>query len=299
MRLRELALVASGLAVCCAHREAQTLERHPPPSTTREGPQGPALPAASTVPSGSPLLATAAASTQLRDASAPRNDEPRAVADLNEGAPQSRIDIRPRVCHVLSIGDSLTDPRSNGGGYLNAWRARCPQCRFTNIGRGGAMVNQMLSQLRRHLLETNDQYSHWVVFGGVNDLYSNVTAKRTNSKIERDLEAIYALGQKRGSLVISITVSPWGGFRRWYTDERGSNTIKLNNWIAQEQKAGKVDFVVDSGAVLSCGDPMLLCPNVMAPFRDGLHFGSEGHRRLGEALLSTLGSAACGAVATP
>jgi len=160
------------------------------------------------------------------------------------------------------------------------------------------MVNQMLSQLRRHLLESDDQYSHWVVFGGVNDLYSDLAAKRTTDKIERDLEAIYALGHQRGSLIVSITVSPWGGFHRWYTDERGLNTIKLNNWIAHEQKIGSVDLVVDSGAVLSCGNPTLLCPNVMTPFRDGLHFGPEGHRRLGDSILSALDGAACDAAAT-
>ena len=198
------------------------------------------------------------------------------------------------ACHVLVIGDSLTDLRSNGGGYLKPWQMRCPQCRFTNIGHGGAMVNQMLFRLRRHLLESKDRYSHWVVFGGVNDLYSNLTANRTVNKIERDLETIYELGHNRGSLVVAITVAPWGGFRRWYTVERGQNTKILNDWIVHEQKVGIIDFVVDSGTVLACGDLAQLCSNLMPPFRDGLHFGPEGHRRLGELLMSMLDGAACG-----
>ncbi len=302
MRLRNLApllaIVVSGQALSCAHRDAQTSERHQPLPSSRGAQPVPPSPTASPVSHGLPVLASAAASTNLREAAAPVSEQAHAGAEFDGGSISSRIVIRPGACHVLAIGDSLTDPRSNGGGYLKAWQSRCPECRFTNVGRGGAMVNQMLTQLRRHLLESDEQYSHWVVFGGVNDLYSDLTAKRTTSKIERDLETIYTLGHQHGSLVVSITVSPWGGFHRWYTDERGSNTIKLNNWIAQEQKVGKVDFIVDSGAVLSCGDPTLLCPDVMTPFRDGLHFGSEGHRRLGAAILSAMGVAACGAGAT-
>jgi len=42
--------------------------------------------------------------------------------------------------------------------------------------------------------------------------------------------------------------------------------------------------VVDAHALLSCGDPDSLCERFVAPFNDGLHFGSEGHRLLGEAL---------------
>jgi lysophospholipase L1-like esterase len=197
-------------------------------------------------------------------------------------------------CHILAIGDSLTDTQSQGGGYLKGWRNRCPDCRFTNIGRGGAMVNQMLWRLRRHLSEFPEHYSHWVVFGGVNDLYSDVTANRTLEKIERDLTEIYQLGHTHASIVIAITVAPWGGFRRWYTEGRGSNTRSLNEWIAQAQKRGVIDIVIDAGASLSCGDPMQLCPDLMAPFRDGLHFGSEGHRRLGESLILALDGTACG-----
>lgn len=196
-------------------------------------------------------------------------------------------------CHVLAIGDSLTDPQSQGGGYLKGWRTRCPDCRFTNIGRGGAMVNQMLWRLRKHLSESTDRYTHWVIFGGVNDLYSNISANRSLEKIERDLTDVYKLGRAHGSTVIAITVAPWGGFRRWYTEERGSNTKSLNEWIAQAQKRGIIDIVVDSGASLSCSDPMQLCPGVMAPYRDGLHFGPEGHRRLGESLILALDGAAC------
>ncbi len=275
-------LASLGLALGCSHCDSQKMGHHQPASPL----------------SPMPSEQTTTTTTVASQAPSRIQDLNQSVSSIDAGANPLEYDAGIGICHVLAIGDSLTDPRSNGGGYLKAWQARCPECRFTNIGRGGAMVNQMLSQLRRHLLESENRYSHWVVFGGVNDLYSDLTANRTVSKIERDLETIYELSHKRGSLVVAITVAPWGGFRRWYTEERGLNTKKLNDWIDQAQKMGIVDFVVDSGKVLACGDPMQLCPILMAPYRDGLHFGPEGHRRLGESLMSTLNGAACGSAAS-
>lgn len=155
------------------------------------------------------------------------------------------------------------------------------------------MVNQMLAQLRRHLDETRETYSHWVVFGGVNDLYSDQTAKRTLARIERDLSTIYALGHARKSIVVAIAVAPWGGFRRWFTKERGANTAKLNQWIREEKASSAIDVFVDSGPPLTCGNPIELCPELAKPYHDGLHFGPSGHRKLGLALLDALGKDAC------
>ena len=156
------------------------------------------------------------------------------------------------------------------------------------------MVNQMVSQLKRHLAESTETYSHWVVFGGVNDLYSELTAKRTLSRIEHDLSTIYALGHARRSAVIAISVAPWSAFRRWYTEERGANTAKLNQWMREQKMSGAIDFFVDSAPPLTCGNPGELCKELAKPFHDGLHFGSEGHRKLGAALLFALGDKACG-----
>jgi hypothetical protein len=198
------------------------------------------------------------------------------------------------ACRILAIGDSLTDPRSHGGGFLTPWVAHCPACQVTNIGRGGAMINQMLSHLRRHLNETPETYTHWVVFGGVNDLYSDQTAKRTLFRIERDLSSIYALGHSHKSVIVAIGVAPWGGFRRWYTEERGANTATLNQWIREQKTSGAIDVFVDSVPPLTCGSPIELCPELASPFHDGLHFGPEGHRKLGTTLLDALGGSACG-----
>src|SRR5664280_292980 len=262
-----LVVGALGLLVCCTRFESRN-----------GGNQRPSIPL-TTSPTQAP---TKTATNVAFKPSGPATAMPVGRAPIDKQANLRAEDAGTAPCHVLAIGD-----------YLKGWRTRCPDCRFTNIGRGGAMVNQMLWRLRRHLSEFPENYSHWVIFGGVNDLYSDVTANRTLEKIERDLAEIYELGRTHANIVIAITVAPWGGFHRWYSEVRGSNTRSLNKWITQAQKQGIVDIVIDAGDSLSCGDPMQLCPDLMPPFRDGLHFGPEGHRRLGASLISALDGTAC------
>ncbi len=186
---------------------------------------------------------------------------------------------------VAAMGDSLTDARSHGGKFLDVLRRRCPLSRFDNYGVGGQMVNQM-----RHRFDADvfgpgkPAYTHVIVFGGVNDLYSDQTAGRTPALIERDLTFMYQEAHRHGAKVVALTVAPWGGFSRYFNASRSAATLDLNRWILAQRDSGAVDAAVDAYGLLSCGDPTVLCPSYTAPFRDGLHFGSEGHERLGEAL---------------
>lgn len=183
------------------------------------------------------------------------------------------------------MGDSLTDPRSGGGGYLAYVKARCPESRFDNLGVGGEMVNQMRARFERDLFAPGKpRYSHLVLFGGVNDLYSDLTAGRVPAKISRDLTWMYARARDAGMRVIAINVAPWGGFSRYYNATRARATLELNDWIKSQQAAGAVDGVIDAYGLLSCGDPERLCPEYSRPHRDGLHFGRLGHEKLGQAL---------------
>ncbi|HEX7624322.1 MAG TPA: hypothetical protein VF400_12175, partial [Anaeromyxobacteraceae bacterium] len=65
---------------------------------------------------------------------------------------------------------------------------------------------------------------------------------------------------------------------------RAATTAELNRWILAQPAAGTVDFAVDAFPLLSCGSPDSLCDAYAKPFKDGLHFGPEGHRRIAEAL---------------
>ena len=186
---------------------------------------------------------------------------------------------------VAAMGDSLTDARSNGGKFLDLLRERCPRSRFDNYGKGGQMVNQMRRRFAGDLFGPGrPAYTHVIVFGGVNDLYSDLTAGRTPAKIEQDLTLMYQEARRHGARVVALTVAPWGGFTRYFNASRSAATLELNRWISAQRDAGAVDAVVDAYGLLSCGDPTRLCPRYTPPYTDGIHFGAEGHRRLGEAL---------------
>ena len=86
----------------------------------------------------------------------------------------------------MPIGDSLTDPRSHGGGYLEYVRSRCPGIEIDNFGKGATMVNQMRRSYDVQVVASGKHYTHLIVFGGVNDLYSDLTAVRTPAKIEAE-----------------------------------------------------------------------------------------------------------------
>lgn len=155
------------------------------------------------------------------------------------------------------------------------------------------MANQIRKRFLAHLQASNDHYTHAVIFGGVNDLYSDLTAKRTVEKITTDLDAMYRASKQRGLTVIAITVTPWGGFTRYFSEHRWSNTLRLNDWIRDSVGRGSIDAVIDAEHLLACGDPTRLCARYAAPYRDGLHFGPKGHREIALALVRALGPSLC------
>jgi lysophospholipase L1-like esterase len=186
---------------------------------------------------------------------------------------------------VLVLGDSITDEAVGGGGFVKILRKACAGATFDNRAKGGFMVNQIKKRLETEVLPDNGRYSHAIVFGGVNDLYSDETANRSLERIESDLGRIYQELATRQIEVVAITVTPWGGFSKWFTPRRGDNTKLLNAWILAQPSAGTIAAALDAYPLLSCGEPEKLCPELAAPHKDGLHFGKGGQERLGQALL--------------
>jgi lysophospholipase L1-like esterase len=131
-------------------------------------------------------------------------------------------------------------------------------------------------------------YTHVLVWGGVNDLYSDMTAGRTPEKAEADLSVIYQKARAKGAQVIAFTVSPWGGFKRYHNERRQNYTEELNDWIRGQRQRGTIDHLVDAYMLLSCGSPELLCPKYSQRVSDGLHLGKEGHQILGKALYQSV-----------
>jgi len=241
--------------------------------------------ACQTRPQGEPPAPTLA-TTSSRPAEAPPSAPPAPTpAPAPEPSTPPPLATSQTPCRVGLIGDSLTDARVGGGGYVRYLEKRCQKSSFTNFAKGGAMVNQM----RRHfetvvLAEPPGSFSHLVFFGGVNDLYSDETAGRTPAKIETDLTFMITAAKERGVRVVVLTVAPWGGFTRYFNAKRSAATRELNAWILAQAEMKNIDVSVDAWSLLSCGDAERLCPDYEPPFKDGLHFGAQGHEKLGQAL---------------
>jgi lysophospholipase L1-like esterase len=186
---------------------------------------------------------------------------------------------------ILVLGDSLTDPKSHGGGFLDHLRERCPGLTVANFAKGGFMVNQMRRRFVKEVLPGADAagYTHLLVFGGVNDLYSDETAGRTPEKVAADLTYLFDEARARKWKIVALTVAPWGGFKQYDSPKRRAATARLNRWILGQAAPPEIT-VLPTGPLLTCGDSEVLCADVAGGARDGLHFGREGHRRLGEAL---------------
>jgi lysophospholipase L1-like esterase len=210
-------------------------------------------------------------------------EPPAGAASVAQSEPRGEPS-QPR--RVLVIGDSLSDSRVGGGGYLRALLQGCPAVFIDNRARGGWMVNQMRRRMEKELTpDTLARFTDLIVFGGINDVYSDQTAGRTFDKITSDLAAMYQRAKAANLRVIAMTLSPWGGFTSFYNASRATTTHRINHWIAEQRTTGLVDVVVDANRLLACGDPERLCPAYAHPIKDGLHFGAKGHARLGEALL--------------
>lgn len=218
---------------------------------------------------------------------------PRTTEAVAPAAPDASDAARPTekaALRVAILGDSLSDGRVGGGGYWKYVKQQCPQSQFDDFGKGGDMVNMMRARFFRDVMNEDGRsvagvrYTHVVVFGGVNDLYSDLTAGRTVAKIGRDLTRVYQASRKHGARVVAISVAPWGGFTKYFNDRRGQATLRLNTWILSQKSSGEVDVAIDAYPLLSCGTPTHLCKEYAHPIRDGLHFGKKGHEVLGKAL---------------
>jgi lysophospholipase L1-like esterase len=256
------------------------------PNHEASGPNQP-LPIRSAPPEprpSAPLVLLLPGASGAADTAALASTEPPAGAESLAPSQPRREPSQPR--RVLVIGDSLSDSRAGGGGYLRALLLGCPAVFIDNRARGGWMVNQMRRRMEKELTpDALARFTDLILFGGVNDVYSDQTAGRTFEKITSDLAAMYERAKAANLRVIAVTLSPWGGFTSFYNASRARTTHRINDWIAEQRTTGLVDVVIDANRLLACGDPERLCPAYAHPIKDGLHFGAKGHARLGEALI--------------
>ncbi|MBL9027396.1 MAG: hypothetical protein JNL21_34715 [Myxococcales bacterium] len=195
-------------------------------------------------------------------------------------------DAPKRTYVVAAMGDSLTDRKSHGGLYLDHLKKKCPKSRFDSYGKGGQMVSQMRKRFERDIFgEDKPKYTHVIILGGIGDILSNETAKRTTTKITADLAAMYATAKKHDTTVIAMTLPPWGGAKA-YNEARDQMTGELVRWVLVRKKALEVDVSVDIYSRLSCGKDRELCDDYAWP--DKLHWNKAGHEVVGEVLFESV-----------
>ncbi|MCC6217247.1 MAG: SGNH/GDSL hydrolase family protein [Polyangiaceae bacterium] len=220
-----------------------------------------------------------------------------AAALLGEATPAPAL-ARETVCErgpaaprrrysVAAIGDSLTDPRSGGGGYLEVLRARCPASRFDAYGVGGQRTGHLRWRFAREVLGVGagpnaPRYDHVVVLAGVNDLGVQSVRAASSRAARENLAWMYAAARRHGVATIALTLPPWTGVTS--RDARAAETLALNDWIRGRAAAGDVDRVVDVFPLLSCGDSDRLCPSLRRFSDDLVHWNRAGHELVGGAL---------------
>jgi lysophospholipase L1-like esterase len=292
MSARSLALTSSSLlglfvhwGCSCAHQDRPTPPQVAVTESSSSAPRA-QVPANAPQPSAPAALSAPAATPAPTLSVAPLDAEPSPEPPAAPALAKAATPTREKApCRVAVIGDSLSDPRVGGGGYVRFLEHACPNSKFSNFAKGGSMLAHVRKQYDQNVApKPPGTFTHLIVFAGVNDVYSDETAFRTPEKIQRDLGKLYQRAKHAEMRVVALTIAPWGGFSRYFTWKRGQSTREVNDWI-RGRPDSEVNVVVDAFRLLSCGNQDRLCPRYEPPFTDGIHFGKAGQEVLGQALL--------------
>lgn len=255
---------------------------------------GPAEPGAtssdSSFKSASAVATTSGVAPSL-DGAAPR-------AATSASAASSSLPVPPGPVRyvVAAMGDSLTDPKSHGGKYLDVLRERCPKSTFMSFGKGGNMVNMMRKRFLRDVYGEDESgaklkdverpaFTHVIILGGLGDILSNETAGRTAKKIGEDIMKMVGFAHAHNAKAYVLSLPPWGAMKA-YDGARAKMTADVNAWIADAFEKKEIDGTFDTRPHLICGNPEVLCKE--SSWADGIHWSAEGHRKVGEALHAAL-----------
>lgn len=191
---------------------------------------------------------------------------------------------------VAAMGDSLTDPKSHGGKYLDKLKEKCPESTFKSFGVGGNMTNMMRKRFVRDLYahEAGDpepKYTDVIILGGLGDILSNETAGRTAKSIGKEIMTMVNEAKSRGSRTIVLQLPPWGTMKA-FNNARAQMTWDVSRFIEAEVKAGNIDATMELRPILSCGNVETLCEGM--GWKDGIHWSEKGQHAVGEALHAKL-----------
>jgi lysophospholipase L1-like esterase len=187
---------------------------------------------------------------------------------------------------VAAIGDSLTDPKSHGGKYLETLQRLCPKSSFVSFGKGGNMVNMMRKRFVRDLYSpredgTTPSYTDVIILGGLGDILSNETAGRTAQKVGEDILLMVGEAKARGARVLVLQLPPWGTHSAFDT-ARAKMTHDVSTMIASWVEDKRIDGTLATRPLLQCGNVEVLCKEY--GWKDGIHWSAAGHEVVGKAL---------------
>ena len=175
---------------------------------------------------------------------------------------------------VYCFGDSLTYGTGSGGGTY-------PQrlgvllgsdATVVNQGIAGQTTSQLLARLQADVLDNNPDYV--LVWGGINDIYQDLSIPNAKSNLQAIFDAIHNAGAK----VVSLNITPSKGGGTW-TPTRQTNTDDINSWILNT--ATNIDFRIDAyTAVEDPGNPDYILAGYDAG--DGLHLQQDGYYHVAE-----------------
>jgi len=178
---------------------------------------------------------------------------------------------------IYSLGDSLSSLNTTSPGQENLLKLVSllgNKWNGNNFALSGYTTTQMLAKLPEVL--NNKDVEYLIVWGGVNDIRTDVA----NATIESNLQAIYTAAHNAGIKVIALTISPFKG-SRYYTSGRQTYLDAINTWILNT--ATNIDYKIDVYPLLE--DPgaadYLLAAN---DYGDGLHLTTAGQDNVGTAV---------------
>jgi lysophospholipase L1-like esterase len=182
-----------------------------------------------------------------------------------------------RAYVVAVIGDSITDFRSHGGGYVRTLASMCPKSRFDGYGVGGQRASDLRARFQEELFARGKPpYTHVIIEGGVNDLLVGTMDDARLAAMEGDFAAMYAMARARGVEVISLTVPAFLHATRL---QLAMDDALDDFMIANAPRA------VDLRDLLGCKDDAgAVCPAFRRVPQDSVHWNARGHELVAAAL---------------
>ncbi len=166
--------------------------------------------------------------------------------------------------------DGVGDPESQ----YSYWMMKAhPEWTVLNRGVNGQRSDEILSRFESDVVA--EKPSVVIILAGVNDIYQGLTP----NAVERNLESMYVLSERKRIVPVAATVLPYNTAR---AKERAS-IREVNAWIETASRAPGRLFCDTNLAVRDKE-----APDFLASTRDGLHPNVDGYMAMGEALSATL-----------